>query len=205
MVNGNLPTLISAVPWLVALIGLAVPLVGGGGAGWIYVMGWLVVLVGIAVLKPMRLANRRDRISSAAITACVLVLPGLIVGGLYLVPAALAWLVIEIKVPLRGGEPGPVDRAAGRARPASFDRLVPVQPAASAGRDPPAMCLEASRRNVDHAGTQERDHVVGGDRPAEEETLGVRAAEPTERLGLRLRLDAFGDRPDAELARQSDH
>ena len=67
------------------------------------------------------------------------------------------------------------------------------------------MCLEASRRNVDHAGTQERDHVVGGDRPAEEETLGVRAAEPTERLGLCLRLDAFGDGPDAELARQSDH
>lgn len=105
VVNGNRPTLISAVPWLVALIGLAVPLVGGGGAGWIYVVGWLVVLVGIAVLKPMRLANRRDRISSAAITACVLVLPGLIVGGLYLVPAALAWLVIEIKVPLRGGSP----------------------------------------------------------------------------------------------------
>jgi hypothetical protein len=103
--NGNRPTLISAVPWLIALIGLAVPFVGGGGAGWIYVVGWLVVLVGIALLKPMRFAHRGDRSSSAAITACVLVVPGLIVGGLYLVPAALAWLVIEIKVPLRGGSP----------------------------------------------------------------------------------------------------
>ena len=97
--NGNRPTLISAVPWLVALIGLAVPLVGGGGAGWVYVVGWLVVLVGIFLLKPIRFADRRDRIFSAAITAAVLVVPGLIVGGLYLVPAALAWLVIEINVP----------------------------------------------------------------------------------------------------------
>ena len=105
VVNGNRSMLISAVPWLVALIGLAVPLVGGRGAGWIYVVGWLVVLVGIALLKPMRFADRRDRISAAAITAGVLVVPGLIVGGLYLVPAALAWLVIEINVPLRGGSP----------------------------------------------------------------------------------------------------
>ena len=103
--NGNRPTLISAVPWLVALIGLAVPLVGGGGAGWVYVVGWLVVLVGIFLLKPIRFADRRDRIFSAAITAAVLVVPGLIVGGLYLVPAALAWLVIELNVPLRGGSP----------------------------------------------------------------------------------------------------
>jgi hypothetical protein len=84
-VNGNRPMLISAVPWVV----------GGGGAGWIYVVGWLVVLVGIALLKPMRFAARRDRISAAAIAAGVLVVPGLIVGGLYLVPAALAWLVIQ--------------------------------------------------------------------------------------------------------------
>lgn len=107
VVDGKRPALISAVPWLVALIGLAVPLVGGGGAGWIYVVGWLVVLVGIAPLKPMRFADRRDRIASAAITAGILVAPGLIVGGVYLVPAALAWLVIEITVPLRGGSPGP--------------------------------------------------------------------------------------------------
>ena len=39
------------------------------------------------------------------IAAGVLVVPGLIVGGLYLVPAALAWLVIELNVPLRGGSP----------------------------------------------------------------------------------------------------
>jgi hypothetical protein len=103
--NGNRPTLISAVPWLVALVGLAVPLVVGGGAGWIYVGGWLVVLVGIFLLKPIRFADRRDRVKYAAITAAALVVPGLIVGGLYLAPAALAWLVIEINAPLRGESP----------------------------------------------------------------------------------------------------
>jgi hypothetical protein len=107
VVNGNRSARISAVPWLVALIGLAVPLVRGGGPGWIYVVGWLVVLVGIFLLKPIRSADRRDRISCAAITAGVLVVPGVIVGGLYLVPAALAWLVIEIMVPLRADSPDP--------------------------------------------------------------------------------------------------
>ena len=99
----NRPLPLRMVPWFVALLGLAVPLVGGGGAGWIYVVGWLVVLAGIAVLKPMRFTYRRSRVSAAAISAGVLIVPGRIVGGLYLVPAALAWLVIEIRAPLRGG------------------------------------------------------------------------------------------------------
>jgi hypothetical protein len=114
-VNGNRQMLISAAPWLVALIGLAVPLVGGGGAGWVYVGGWVIVLAGTFLLKPIRSVGRRGRIKYAAITAGVLVVPGLIVGGLYLVPAALAWLVIETSVPLRGRSPDPwIGRWKGR-------------------------------------------------------------------------------------------
>lgn len=88
---------IRAVPWLLAVIGLAVPLVGGDGAGWVYVMGWLVVLAAIRLLRPLGQADRRERIVAPAVVAVALVAPGIVVGGFYLVPAALAWLVIEVR------------------------------------------------------------------------------------------------------------
>ena len=94
----SMPSSISALPWLIALIGLAVPLVGGSGAGWPYVVGWLVVLGVLLVVKPLRLADHRDRIQWALIAAVLLVAPGLVVGGLYLLPAALLWLAIELRV-----------------------------------------------------------------------------------------------------------
>lgn len=82
------------LPWAAALVGLAVPLIGGGGAGWAYVVGWLVVLGLAGLLRPLRLARRQDQIGWAAATTGLLVVPGFIVGGLYLVPAALVWLMI---------------------------------------------------------------------------------------------------------------
>jgi hypothetical protein len=94
----SMPSSISALPWLIALIGLAVPLVGGGGAGWPYVVGWLVVLGVLLVVKPLRLADHRDRVQWALIAAVLLIVPGLVVGGLYLLPAALLWLAIELRV-----------------------------------------------------------------------------------------------------------
>lgn len=49
--SGSRPAPIGAAPSLVAPIGLAVPLVGGRGAGWAYVVGWVIVLVGMFLLK----------------------------------------------------------------------------------------------------------------------------------------------------------
>jgi hypothetical protein len=83
-------------PWLVAVIGLAVPLIAGGGAGWPYVVGWLVFLALLLMVKPLSRADQRDRIQWAVIATFLLVIPGLVVGGIYLVPAALLWLGIEL-------------------------------------------------------------------------------------------------------------
>jgi hypothetical protein len=87
---------IGLAPWLVAMIGLAMPLIAGGGAGWPYVVGWLVFLAVLLVVKPLARADQRDRIHWAAIATFLLVIPGLVVGGIYLVPAALLWLGIEL-------------------------------------------------------------------------------------------------------------
>jgi hypothetical protein len=92
----TMPRLTSALPWLIALIGLAVPLVGGGGAGWPYVVGWLIVLGALFVTKPIRRADRQDRIRWALIAAVLSVVPGLVFGGIYLLPAVLTWLLIEL-------------------------------------------------------------------------------------------------------------
>ena len=83
-------------PWLVAVIGLAVPLIAGGGAGWPYVVGCLVFLALLLMVKPLSRADQRDRIQLAVIATFLLVIPGLVVGGIYLVPAALLWLGIAL-------------------------------------------------------------------------------------------------------------
>jgi hypothetical protein len=85
----TMPRLTSALPWLIALIGLAVPLVGGGGAGWPYVVGWLTVGGALFATKPIRHADRQDRIKWALIAAFLSVVPGLVFGGIYLLPAVL--------------------------------------------------------------------------------------------------------------------
>jgi len=95
----TMPRLTSALPWIIALIGLAVPLVGGGGAGWPYVVGWLIVLGALFVTKPIRHADRQDRIKWALIAAVLSVVPGLVFGGIYLLPAVLTWLLIELLGP----------------------------------------------------------------------------------------------------------
>lgn len=86
---------VGLAPWLVAVAGLAVPLIAGGGAGWPYVVGWLGLLVLILVIKPLSGAEPRDRIKWGVIATFLLVIPGFLVGGIYLLPAALLWLGIE--------------------------------------------------------------------------------------------------------------
>jgi hypothetical protein len=66
------------------------------GAGWLYVVGWLIVLDALFVTKPIRHADRQDRIKWALIAAVLSVVPGLVFGGIYLLPAVLTWLLIEL-------------------------------------------------------------------------------------------------------------
>ena len=91
-----MPDLIGALPGLIALIGLAAPLISGGGSGWPYVIGWLVLLAVLLIVKPLSNAGHRDRIRWALVAMILLVIPGLAFGGFYLLPAALAWLLVEL-------------------------------------------------------------------------------------------------------------
>ena len=84
------------VPWLLALVGLALPLALGGGDGWPYVVFWLVLLAALWFIRPLAGSSHRHRVGWAAASMVLLVFPGLIVGGWYLLPAAFAWLAIEL-------------------------------------------------------------------------------------------------------------
>ena len=91
------PSWLRILPWLVAFVGLASPLIAGSGAGWPYVVGWLVVLGLLAWVMPLDGADRRHRIQLALIVILLLVVPGFAVGGFYLLPAALVWLALAAK------------------------------------------------------------------------------------------------------------
>jgi hypothetical protein len=97
-----------AIPWLLAVVGLGIPLVAGGFAGWPYVVGWAVALVAFALA-------RRASATVRGFGRPVLLLPVLfvlgLVGGWYLIPADLAWLVIE-RLDRRTG-PTPIGQPAG--------------------------------------------------------------------------------------------
>jgi len=84
------------LPWLVALIALAIPLIGAGFAGWPLVLAWLVVLAVIFTLSRSIVATASQQIGAA-----LLVLPLLFVlgweGGWWLIPADLTWLALEVR------------------------------------------------------------------------------------------------------------
>jgi hypothetical protein len=84
------------VPWLLALAGLAVPLIGMRFVVWLPSILWLIVLAAIWLLARVPVPRNRG----ARITMAVALLPVLFqaawVGGWYLIPADLAWLAIEI-------------------------------------------------------------------------------------------------------------
>jgi hypothetical protein len=87
------PRLLIALPWLAAVVGLAVPLVAGNFAGWPYVVGWLAVLAYLWVAHPLRNADRPTRLRTAvaALVVLVLLIP---LGSFYLLPAAILWLAL---------------------------------------------------------------------------------------------------------------
>ena len=85
---------IRTVPWLIAVAGLGVPLLAGGFAGWPYVVLWVILLSVPWIVTRHRLAGRRERMVLPAFLLPVLFLLGF-VGGWYLIPADVAWLLIE--------------------------------------------------------------------------------------------------------------
>jgi hypothetical protein len=91
--DANKHRLIWAFPWVLAVVGLAVPMVGSGFIGWPFVVGWLVVLIVLWWIRPLRRADRTTRIACGvgALLALALVLS---VGGFYLMPAVIAWLAL---------------------------------------------------------------------------------------------------------------
>ena len=86
---------VRTLPWLVALAGLAIPLVGTGFAVWIPIAAWLVVLALGWVLSRRRETTRDQRIGVALVLLPILFLLAF-EGGWWLIPADLTWLAIEL-------------------------------------------------------------------------------------------------------------
>jgi hypothetical protein len=85
---------IRTVPWLLAAAGLGIPLLVSGFAGWPYVVLWVILLIVPWIVTRDRPADRRDRMILPAFLLPILFLLGFI-GGWYLIPADVAWLLIE--------------------------------------------------------------------------------------------------------------
>jgi hypothetical protein len=85
---------IRTIPWLIAAAALGVPLLAGGLAGWPYVLVWGILLVMLWIVTRDRPASRHERMVLPAFLLPVLFLLGF-VGGWYLIPADIAWLVVE--------------------------------------------------------------------------------------------------------------
>jgi hypothetical protein len=102
---------VRAVPWILALLGLAFPLAGSGLSIWPLVAVWLILL-GVVWLVG-RFVLPRDRLLRVGLG--VGVLPVLFLtfweGGWWLIPADLAWLLIEWR------DRGQPDRLPAAVRP----------------------------------------------------------------------------------------
>jgi hypothetical protein len=85
---------IRTVPWLIAAAGLGIPLLASGFAGWPYVVLWGILLTVPWIVTREQSASRRERMKLPAFLLPVLFLFGF-VGGVYLIPADVAWLLIE--------------------------------------------------------------------------------------------------------------
>jgi hypothetical protein len=86
---------IRTVPWLIAVAGLGVPLLAGGFAGWPYVVLWGILLSVPWIVTREQPASRRERMKLPAFLLPVLFVFGFPLGGWYLIPADIAWLLVE--------------------------------------------------------------------------------------------------------------
>ena len=112
---------IRTVPWLIAVAGLGIPLLAGGFAGWPYVVLWGMLLLVPWIVTREQPASRRERMKLPAFLLPVLFLLGF-VGGWYLIPADVAWLLIEFVVADQRNLP----RADHRISPGLSTRIGPL-------------------------------------------------------------------------------
>jgi hypothetical protein len=87
------------VPWLLALVGLALPLVGSGFTLLPLVAIWLVLLALVWVIGRMAIPKERGLRIAVAVAALPLLFLAGWEGGWWLIPADVAWLVIEVASP----------------------------------------------------------------------------------------------------------
>lgn len=82
------------LPWIIAAVGLAIPLVGSGLTLWIPLAGWAFGLVALWAVGRAIPTTQDQRL-----TAGLILLPILVVtafeGGWWLIPADVAWIVVE--------------------------------------------------------------------------------------------------------------
>lgn len=86
---------VRVVPWLLALVGLAIPMVGSGFVGWPFAAAWLVILAVAWAVGRRDPGTREQRITLAVVLLPVLFLAAW-EGVWWLIPADLAWLLIEL-------------------------------------------------------------------------------------------------------------
>jgi hypothetical protein len=86
------------LPWILALVGLAIPMIGGGFVGWPLVVAWLAILAAIRWLRPLSGADRNMRRALGFAVVPILIVTGY-EGGWYLLPAAATWLILEFVAP----------------------------------------------------------------------------------------------------------
>jgi hypothetical protein len=84
------------VPWLLALIGLAIPLVASGFALAPLIAIWLVILAFIWIAGRHAIPQHRGPRVVLAIGVLPLLLAAVWEGGWWLIPADFAWLLIEL-------------------------------------------------------------------------------------------------------------
>lgn len=106
-----------SLPWVIAPICLAVPLIGGGFAGFPFVVGWLVLMVVTWWVRPLGGADRTGRLAAGVFSVALLALLSTF-GGFYLIPAMLVWMALVVTEPPRdtsaGSQLPPGAHAAGR-------------------------------------------------------------------------------------------
>jgi hypothetical protein len=85
---------IRTVPWFLAAAGLGIPLLAGGFAGWPYVLMWAILLIVPWIVTRDQPESRRERMVLPVFLLPLLLLLGFL-GGWYLIPADVAWLLIE--------------------------------------------------------------------------------------------------------------
>ena len=100
---------IRTIPWCLAAAGLGIPMLAGGFAGWPYVLMWAILLIVPWIVTRDQPESRRERIVLPVFLLPLLLLLGFL-GGWYLIPADVAWLLIEFAD--RRGTDGVPHRAA---------------------------------------------------------------------------------------------